>query len=90
MEQRQPATLKPGSRLGRYEIVSALGAGGEVYRAHDPRLDEAFFEPLNSTRAAGAAKVIAGGHSLVPMMKTANSGSAPRTMPSSAWRRRWT
>src|SRR5262245_64962980 len=29
-----------GSRLGPYEIVSAIGAGGmgEVYRARDPRL----------------------------------------------------
>jgi serine/threonine protein kinase len=34
-------TLKPGTRLGPYEIQSAIGAGGmgEVYRARDTRLD---------------------------------------------------
>ena len=33
--------LAPGSKLGLYEIVAPLGAGGmgEVYRAHDARLD---------------------------------------------------
>jgi|KBSSwiS6_1023812.scaffolds.fasta_scaffold01567_2 Tol biopolymer transport system component len=33
--------LAPGARLGPYEVVSALGAGGmgEVYRARDTRLD---------------------------------------------------
>lgn len=33
-------TLHPGTRLGAYEIVSLIGAGGmgEVYRARDPRL----------------------------------------------------
>src|SRR5262245_31918804 len=35
-----PAPLQPGQRVGRYEIISFLAAGGmgEVYRARDTRL----------------------------------------------------
>jgi len=33
--------LTSGARLGTYEVLSAIGAGGmgEVYRAHDSNLD---------------------------------------------------
>ena len=34
--------LQPGARLGRYEVIAPVGAGGmgEVYRARDSRLDK--------------------------------------------------
>jgi serine/threonine protein kinase/tetratricopeptide (TPR) repeat protein len=46
--------LAPGSRLGPYEIVGPLGAGGmgEVYRARDPRLGrEVAIKTIHETRA---------------------------------------
>ena len=63
--------LSPGTRLGPYEIVSALGAGGmgEVYRAHDTSLgrdvaikilpDTFAHDPERLARFAREAKTLA-------------------------------
>src|SRR5437588_3734258 len=46
--------LSPGTRLGPYEIVAAIGAGGmgEVYRARDTRLDRTVAIKIVSEAAA--------------------------------------
>src|ERR671910_1304045 len=52
--------LTPGTRLGHYEIVSAIGAGGmgEVYRARDPRLDRNVALKVLSANLAGDAAAL--------------------------------
>src|SRR5215471_4814747 len=50
--------LACGTRLGRYEIVGALGMGGmgEVYRAHDPSLHrDVAIKVIQETLAIGGA-----------------------------------
>src|ERR1700726_2823434 len=49
--------ILPGRRLGPYEILSAIGAGGmgEVYKARDTRLDRTVAIKVLPTRLAGRA-----------------------------------
>ncbi|HSF15215.1 MAG TPA: protein kinase [Vicinamibacteria bacterium] len=54
-------TLASGSRLGPYEILSPLGAGGmgQVYRARDTRLDRNVAVKVLSPRLAESAEALA-------------------------------
>lgn len=55
MPDSASSTLSPGTRLGNYEILQQLGAGGmgEVYRARDTRLDrEVAIKTLSVERLA--------------------------------------
>jgi TolB-like protein/tetratricopeptide (TPR) repeat protein len=59
MYHRQQVNLKSGTRLGPYEIVSPIGAGGmgEVYRARDTRLGRAVAVKVLSRELAGDARL---------------------------------
>ena len=53
--------LKPGSRLGPYEIIAAIGAGGmgEVWKARDSRLDREVAVKILPARFAHNAQFLA-------------------------------
>ena len=54
--RHNPMPLAPGIRLGAYELVALIGAGGmgEVYRARDTRLNRPVAIKLLSDEIADA------------------------------------
>src|SRR5438445_4168588 len=55
-----PSMLTAGSRIGHYEVVASLGAGGmgEVYRVHDTRIKrDAALKILPASLAADQDRV---------------------------------
>jgi serine/threonine protein kinase len=80
-------TLKPGTQLGPYEIVTAIGAGGmgEVYRARDPRVGRDVAIKLSSERftdrfereiKAGVGDVAADGKRFLLLAPAAENSTA--------------
>jgi eukaryotic-like serine/threonine-protein kinase len=59
LESPDPMSLSPGSRVGPYEIVSRLGAGGmgEVWKARDTRLDRSVAVKILPSQLASDAQL---------------------------------
>ena len=66
-------TLQTGTRLGPYEIVAPIGAGGmgEVYRARDTRLDRQVAVKILPEGESLAERLVKGP---LPLSDVLNSG----------------
>jgi len=74
--------LNPGSRLGPYEILAPLGAGGmgEVYRARDERLKRnVAVKVLPASFSQDADRLLRFERPLASERETPPSGNSPRS-----------
>ena len=55
-------SIAPGTRLGAYEVIGPLGAGGmgEVYRARDTKLERVVAIKLVTTAVGGDVRRLIG------------------------------